>query len=388
LAGFSDLNEQSYLLDNLITFVNMLRRVGLPVSSEQVLEFFRALTLIDIGKREQVYYAARCLLVSRYEHLKLFDALFNRFWDNRLKPNAQRKGQPAPLAPRHERPHRPVFIQYMARQAQQQDTAIDVLDKSGTYSNADIMQHKDFSAMTDEELETVKRLMQSMRWQVSQRQTRRFVADSKGQRMHMRRVLAAAVKHDGVPLKLAWQTRKIKQRPLVLIADISGSMEKYSRLVLQFFYCMAHSLKDVETFVFGTRLTRITPALKLKNIDLALSEAAFNVVDWSGGTRIGESLAYFNREWSRRVLRRGAIVLIVSDGWERGDTEQLKREMRYLHLRCHRLIWLNPLSGKKTYQPLVEGMQVALQHVDDFLPIHNLLSLSTLIYHLQSLSKR
>jgi uncharacterized protein len=377
------LNEESFLLDNIITFIQMLRRVGLPVSSEQTLDLARALMLVDIGSREQVYHAARCLLVSRVEHLLLFDALFNRFWDNRLKPNAQRQAQP--LAPRHERPNRPLLIQYMARKAQEHEPEIDVLDKSGTYSNADIMQHKDFSTMTDEELESIKRLMQSMRWQVSLRETRRFVADNKGSRMHMRRVLASAVKHGGVPLKLAWQARKIKQRPLVLIADISGSMEKYSRLVLQFFYCLSHSMKNVECFVFGTRLTRITPALKLKNIDLALSEAAFHVVDWSGGTRIGESLAFFNREWSRRVLRRGAIVLIVSDGWERGDTEQLKREMRALHLRCHRLIWLNPLLGKQTYQPLVEGMQVALQHVDDFLPIHNLNSLSILAYHLQFL---
>jgi uncharacterized protein with von Willebrand factor type A (vWA) domain len=343
------------------------------------------LTLINIGNREQVYYAARCLLVSRYEHLRLFDALFNRFWDNRLKPNAQHQGQKAPLAPRHKRPPRPLLIQYMARKAQEQDPEIEVLDKSGTYSNTDLMQHKDFSTMTVEELETIKRLMESMRWQMSLRQTRRFTPDSKGSRMHLRRVLASAVKHNGVPLKLAWQSRKIKPRPLILIADISGSMEKYSRLVLQFFYCLSHSLKNVECFVFGTRLTRITPALKLKNIDLALAEAAFHVVDWSGGTRIGESLAYFNREWSRRVLRRGAIVLMVSDGWERGDIQLLQRELRYLQLRCYRFIWLNPLSGKNTYQPLVEGMRVALQYVDDFLPIHNLNSLSTLAHHLHTL---
>lgn len=382
------MTTESHLLDNIITFVHMLRRVGLPVSSEQTMDFSQALTLVDIGNREQVYYAARCLLVNRVEHLRLFDTLFNRFWDNHIKPNAQRKSQKAPLAPRHKRPKKPMFISYMARKAQEHEPEIEVLDKSGTYSNADVMQHKDFSSMTDEELESVKRLMQSMRWQISLRQTRRFVPHNKGTRLQMRRVLASAVKYGGVPLKLVWQKRKIKQRPLILIADISGSMEKYSRLVLQFFYCLSHNLKNVECFVFGTRLTRITPALKLKNIDLALSEAAFHVVDWSGGTRIGESLHYFNREWSRRVLRRGAITLIVSDGWERGNTEQLKREMRYLQLRCHRLIWLNPLLGKNTYQPLVEGMQVALQHVDDFLPIHNLNSLSMLSNHLQLIKKR
>lgn len=351
------------------------------------MDFARALTLIDIGSREQVYHTARSLLISRYEHLRLFDVLFNRFWRKQIDANANGHGQPAPLAPRHERQqHRPLLMTYMARKAQEHEPEIEVIDKSATFSNIEILQRKDFSAMTDEELESVKRLMQSLRWQVSLRETRRYVADNTGQKLHLRRVMAYTVKHGGVPLKLAWQSRKIKQRPLVLIADISGSMEKYARLVLQFFYCMTHSLKHVECFVFGTRLTRITHALKLKNIDRALDEAAREVVDWSGGTRIGASLQQFNRQWSRRVLRRGAIVLIVSDGWERGDVRELKQAMRYLQLRCHRLIWLNPLSGKSTYQPLVEGMQAALYHVDDFLPIHNLQSLSMLAEHLQTIT--
>jgi uncharacterized protein with von Willebrand factor type A (vWA) domain len=381
------MTNNSYFLDNLILFIHLLRQAGLPVSSEQSMDFARALTLVDIGSREQVYHTARSLLISRYEHLRLFDVLFNRFWRKQIDASANGHAQPAPLAPRHKRPeHRPLLMTYMARKAQENEPEIEVADKAGTFSNIEILQRKDFSTMTDEELESVKRLMQSLRWQVSLRQTRRFVADNKGQRLHLRRVLANAVKHGGVPLKLAWQSRKIKQRPLVLIADISGSMEKYARLVLQFFYCMAHSLKNVECFVFGTRLTRITHALKLKNIDRAIDEAAREVVDWSGGTRIGESLQQFNRQWSRRVLRRGAITLIVSDGWERGDVQELKQAMRYLQLRCHRLIWLNPLSGKSTYQPLVEGMQTALQHVDDFLPIHNLQSLSGLVDHLQQIA--
>jgi uncharacterized protein with von Willebrand factor type A (vWA) domain len=214
------------------------------------------------------------------------------------------------------------------------------------------------------------------------------VADNKGQRLHLRRVLASAARQGGVPLELAWQRRKIKERPLVLLADISGSMEKVSRLVLQFFYCMAHSAQAVESFAFGTRLTRITPALKHKNIDVALAEAAREVVDWSGGTRIGASLQHFNQQWGRRVLRRGAVVLIISDGWERGEVSVLRREMRALQLRCHRLIWLNPLLGKSSYQPLVEGMQAALPYVDDFLPIHNLQSLSLLAARLKSLDAR
>jgi len=227
-----------------------------------------------------------------------------------------------------------------------------------------------------------------MRWQVSLRRTRRRVSDPKGDILYLRRTLRSAAKFGGVPLDLAWLSKKIKQRPLVLIADISGSMEKYARLMLQFFYSVSHSLNNVESFVFGTRLTRITAQLKLKNIDRALDEAAREVVDWSGGTRIGESLKTFNQRWSRRVLRRGAVVLLISDGWERGDVSVLKREMRYLQHRSHRLIWLNPLLGKSTYQPLVEGMAAALPYVDDFLPIHNLQSLNALAEHLGALSQR
>ena len=380
--------QQDYFLENVLRFVHMLRRVGLPVSSEQVLELTQAFGLIDIGSREQVFYTTRSLLISRYEHLALFETLFNRFW--RSQPAATvKRGQPAPIAPRHDRRHhQPLLITYMARKAQASDPEIEVIDKSGTYSDIELLQRKDFSTMTDEELRNVKRLIQAMRWQVSLRQTRRLVSDDKGRHINMRRVLAASVRQGGIPLKLFWQAPKIKQRPLVLLADISGSMEKYSRLMLQFFYAIAQSLKSVECFAFGTRLTRITPALKLKNIDRALDEAAREVVDWSGGTRIGESLHAFNRTWSRRVLRRGAVVLIISDGWERGDVQMLKQEIRYLQLRCHRLIWLNPLLGKATYKPLVEGMQVALQYVDDFLPIHNLQSLNELAVHLQSLNER
>jgi uncharacterized protein len=212
------------------------------------------------------------------------------------------------------------------------------------------------------------------------------VPSPNGNALHMRRVIASAVRHGGVPVRLSWQSRKIKQRPIVLIADISGSMEKYSRLTLQFFYSMSHSLKHVECFVFGTRLTRITQQLKLRNIDRAVTEAAAEVVDWAGGTRIGDSLETFNRQWSRRVLRRGAVVMIVSDGWERGHVDHLAAQMRYLQLRCYRLAWLNPLLGKSNYQPLVEGMTAALPYIDDFMPIHNFQSLSALAAYLNRLN--
>jgi len=373
-----------HFLENILLFSHTLRRAGLPVSPQQSASYAHALTLVDIGSREQVYYAARGLLVTRHEHLRLFDTLFNRFW--RVNPPAAGQGQKTPLAPRHARPKQQFdVVSYMAYKARPGDREIDISDKSGTYSAAEVLQHKEFSEMTAEELETIKKLMQEMRWQISLRRTRRRVSDAKGDMLHLRRAMRSAAKYGGVPVEWWWQSRKIKQRPLVVLADVSGSMEKYARLMLQFSYGVTNNMRDVECFVFGTRLTRITLQLRLKNIDRAVEEAAREVIDWSGGTRIGESLRAFNRRWGRRVLRRGAIVLIISDGWERGDPAELAQEMRYLQRRCHRLIWLNPLLGKTTYQPLVEGMAAALPYVDDFLPVHNLQSLAELSQHLQRL---
>jgi hypothetical protein len=376
----------STFLTNLLLFTHLLRQAGFAVSPQQNVELAQALTLVDIGSREQVYHAARSLLVMRREQVALFDAIFNRFWQN--GGNGRTQPPKAPLAPRHKRQNQQFnIVTYMATKAQAADQEVEVVDKTHTFSNAELLQQKLFSEMSPEELETIKRLIQEMRWQAIQRQTRRRVPDKNGDTLRLRQVMRTAVRTGGVPLQLSWQSRKIKPRPLILMADVSGSMERYGRLLLQFFYSVSHSFGEVECFVFGSRLTRITHELKLKNIDRAVDEAARQVVDWSGGTRIGESLRTFNRQWSRRVLRRGAIVLIISDGWERGDVSVLRQEMAYLQRRSHRLIWLNPLLGRAGYQPLVEGMAAALPHIDDFLPVHNLQSLTELSYHLGRLSQ-
>jgi hypothetical protein len=380
--------EAGHLVDNLLLFSQTLRRAGLPIAPQQSIDFASALTLVDIGSREQVYHAARSLMVTRREHLHLFDVLFDRFW--RYHSNGiPWRGQAAPLAARHKPRTEKRFdvVTYMAQKARAGDPEIEVKNRSGTYSDAELLQRKEFSQMSPEELEAIKRLIQEMRWQVSLRRTRRRVPDRGGDTLHLRQAMRSAAKYGGIPLHLHWLRRKVKQRPFILIADISGSMEMYARLMLQFFYSISHSLKDVECFVFGTRLSRITPQMKLKNIDRAVEQAAREIVDWSGGTRIGDSLKTFNRRWGRRVLRRGAIVMIVSDGWERGDVTTLKQEVGHLQRRCHRLIWLNPLLGKPTYQPLVEGMAAALVYVDDFLPVHNWHSLTALSRHLASLGQ-
>lgn len=383
------------LLENVLTFVALLRRGGVRTTLDQTLDFLRALDEhLDLGDREQVRHAGRALLVTRREDQRLFDVLFRRFWASHwAHPDV--KGQKAPRAPRHDKPRERPFtvVNYMAYKARHLDREVDVSDRAGTFTPVEVLQQKDFSALNEEELRTVRRLIANLDWRCAERRTRRQERHRHGDRLDLRSTLRHASRHGGVALRLCHSRQKTKRRPLVLLADVSGSMEKLSRLVLQFFYGVSHgdggrNLGKVEAFLFGTRLTRVTQQLRSRNVDQAVAAAARHVPDWSGGTRIGESLRLFARRYGRRVLRRGAVVVILSDGWERGDADVLRHEMRRLQHRCHRLIWLNPLAGRDGYEPRVEGMAAALPFVDDFLPVHNLQSLGELAAHLASLPTR
>jgi uncharacterized protein with von Willebrand factor type A (vWA) domain len=374
-------------LKNSLRFVRVLRRAGMPVGLDQAQDFAEALTLVDLGSREQVYYAARSLLVRNHAHLRLFDALFARFW--RAPVANGRMPRTMPRAPRHRpQAERFTIATYMAARAGANDPERDVIDKSNTSSATERLQRKEFGAMSDEELAQIKALIQRLDWQVDQRLTRRRRPHRRGEQLDMRAVLRDAARHMGTPLRPHWRRRITRPRPLILIADISGSMERYARLLLQFLYSVSRRISRVECFVFGTRLTCITHQLRIRNIDRAIDEASREVVDWAGGTRIGASLHEFHHRWARRVLGRGAVVVLISDGWDRGDPAELQRTMRLLQQRSYRLIWLNPLLGQPTYQPDVAGMRAALQHIDDFLPIHNLQSLSALAERIADLPPR
>ncbi len=374
------------LLENVVLFGRMLRESGLPLAPDQTRRFARALGWIDVGSREQVFHTARSVLVTRKEDLRLFGVIFELFWRAQTGGAALRLPRPRPRPERRDRRY-DVFSLTGGR-GEPDVPEIEVGDRAGAYSAAEVLQHRDFGDLDEDELAEVRRQIQEIRWRVSQRVSRRQMPARRGSRLHLRRVLRDAAKHDGTPLVLPRRRPKIKQRPIVLLADISGSMDRYSRLLLHFFYAAVQGLAEVECFVFGTRLTRITQYLRVRNVEIAVEQAAREILDWSGGTRIGDSLAAFNRHWGRRVLRRGAVVIVASDGWERGDASLLRREMRHLSHRCHRLIWLNPHLGHPEYQPLVEGMAAALPYVDDFLPVHNLRSLRDFAAALESLPAR
>jgi hypothetical protein len=378
------------LLRAMVLFARLLRDLGMGVTPTQVADLVEGLRHVDMRRRTDVKEAARSVLVSRREHLALFDVAFDLFWRARKegRPPGAWPGAP-PLKVVRFLPWKGVDRALSGDPpAPEREPEEPERETVYTYSGQEVLRRKDFGALGPEEIEEVKRLIQAMAWDLQQRRTRRKTQAPRGDYLDLRRTFRHNLRYGGQPLQLAWQRRKLKRRPLVVMCDISGSMERYARILLQFIYVLSNHLEKVETFVFGTRLTRITRHLKESDVDAALDQVSHAVQDWSGGTRIGEALKTFNYVWGRRVLGQGAIVLIISDGWDRGDVELLQREMNRLQLSCQRLIWLNPLLGSPRYEPLTRGIQAALPYIDDFMPVHNLDSLDQLGRLLQQLGER
>ena len=387
--------RSGYLLHNLLLFGRLLRGLGLDANPDRMITLVQALEHIDIGHKSDFYHATRCLLVHSHDDIAIFDQAFDLFWrrpENRgleLDLSTFRKRMPGSQL---EPVTRPTPAIESKREADEGTTSEDspepVLSVTHTYSAREILRHKDFAELNAEEIEAIKKMMAQLLWRMGQRRTRRF-RPGRGQAIDMRRSLRQSLPYGGEILEWAYRKPKVRPRPLVVIADISGSMERYARLLLHFVYGLTRSLEQrVEAFVFGTRLTPITTQIRDRNIDQAIQEVSRAVPDWSGGTRIGECLKRFNYDWARRVLGHGAVILLISDGWDRGEPQLLAEELARLQRSCYRLIWLNPLLGSSDYEPLTRGMQAALPYIDDFLPVHNLASLEALGQHLGWLADR
>jgi uncharacterized protein with von Willebrand factor type A (vWA) domain len=368
------------VIDNIshdvVRFVRALRDAGLPVGVEQSESFARALAWVDPLVRREVYLAARATLVFRREDLAVFDELFAAFFGGPRVPRAEA----TPLAPRHDRGAfvRTALVAYMAERAAPDAREVEVPEHEKAASGLELLQRKDFGDCTPAELDAIARAMRELRFDVTLRVSRRLVRARRGDRLDLPRIVRDAARRGGTVVALARRRRKLRHRPLVVLADISGSMELYSRILLQFLHGVTQRHARTETFVFGTRLTRITSQLQIRNVDAALDHAARQIVDFAGGTRIGDCLQVFDRLHARRVLGRGAVALIISDGWETGDPARLGVQMRRLSERAHRVVWLNPLLGRAGYAPEARGMAAALAYVDDFLPIHDLRTLQAL----------
>jgi uncharacterized protein with von Willebrand factor type A (vWA) domain len=381
----------NYLLHNLILFGRLLRTLGMDVNPGRMIDLVHALEHVNLARKADFFYTARSLLVHSRDDLPLFEQAFELFWraprDKTIfdelfefRPDAP-QNKPIITAPALKEPE-----PASSDSEDEDDEVQQVIEVTRTYSTREVLRRKDFGELTQEEMQAVKHFMAQMVWELGLRRTRRQ-RPGRGQRLDLRRSLRRNLRYGGELIEWPSRQFKYKPRPLIVIADISGSMERYARLLLHFIYSLAKGLEqEVEAFVFSTHLTRITRQLRGKEIDRALAEVSREVTDWSGGTRIGESLKTFNFDWGRRVLGRGAVVLLISDGWDRGDPLLLKKEIGRLQRSCHRLIWLNPLLGSAEYEPLTRGMQAALPYIDDFLPVHNLASLEELAAHLQNLT--
>jgi uncharacterized protein with von Willebrand factor type A (vWA) domain len=375
-------------IQRLALFARLLRDCGLHTTPRRLADAAQALGCIDLRRRGDVRAALGGVFVSRREELPIFDAAFDVFF---ASPQSQRT---AGAVPRRTRglpldPQAALFWKDMlgvaASQLPRAEPERTPVQSSG-YSAEELLRRRDFSDMSWEEEQQIRRLLRQAPWRVAERRTRRHEPARRGA-LNLRRTLRRAAREGGEPLHLARSRARRHRRPLVLICDVSGSMDRVSRQLLVFAHALGRRAR-VETFVFSTRLTRIPHLLRRRDVDEALAQTAHQVHDIGGGTRIGEALQRFNRDHARRVLGHGALVLILSDGWDRGDVDLLAAEMARLHRLSHRLIWLNPLLGSVSYSPQTRGMAAALPHVDDFLSAHNVQALDELGRRLAELPAR
>jgi uncharacterized protein with von Willebrand factor type A (vWA) domain len=372
------------LLDNILIFSRVLRRAGIEVHPGRVADLVQALRYVDMASRDDVYQSCRALLVHRYDQLAIFDVAFAAFW--RVHHDAIREAMRAKSAA--ESNLSVIEIENLLVTERTEDPSGRAIPESGqvkVWSDRQGLATRDFAAFTAEELARARSALSQLVWTPGQRRTRRWVS-GRGPRIDLRRALARSLRTGGDVVTLPRRRRRLRPRPLVLLCDVSGSMEHYSRMLLHFAHALTRRHRRVETFLFSTTLTRVTRQLQARGADAALAAVSAAVTDWSGGTRIGAVLREFHQRWGRRVLNGGPVVLLVSDGWDRGDPAELRESIARLQRSCHRLIWLNPLIGTAGYAPLTRGLQAALPFVDDFLPARTLNNLSELALHLNAIA--
>jgi uncharacterized protein len=373
------------LVLNLLLFGRVLRAVGVHVHRERMVDAIQATEWIGLRRRTDLRATLSALLVHRHEDLPLFNQAFDLFFrahgSSALDLPLFSLGERARVVLRREggAPQR-LDLESQSTESDAASAAFAI----GAYSTVEVSRTKDFADFTAAELEAARRVMLRMRWRPGVRRTRRWQRSSRGD-LDMPRLLRTNLMRGGELIELPRRIRREAPRPIVMLADVSGSMDRYSRMLLAFASGLTRSARQVESFVFATRLTRVSRLVSAATGYRVLSRMVRDLHDWGGGTRIGEALRTFNTTWARRVMRHGPVILIVSDGWDRGDPQLLAQELARLRRRCSRLIWLNPLLGSAGYEPLTRGMQAALEHIDDFMPAHNLRSLEDLATHLQRL---
>ncbi len=368
------------IVRHVVTFGRVLREVGIEVGPGRVVDAVRGLGTVDLTRQEDVYFTLRQTLVSRHDELELFDRAFAAWF---------LRGPIAPLVRQQNLRHADRVVRgSLATESEEVEPEPGDGRVELGASSHELLREKDFAEMTPEEFERCRFLMAAIARTRPRRASRRRAPDPRGDRLDLRRLVRRSLRSGGDPVEQTWKARKVVPRKLVVLCDVSGSMDAYSRALLLFLHAVVGTGRGVEAFGFGTRLTRLTADLATRDPEAALARATATVVDWGSGTRIGASLKEFNDVYGRRALSRGAVVVIVSDGWDRDDPALLMREMAKIARAAYAVVWVNPLKGNPEYQPLAGGMRAALPFVDRFLPGHNLRSLEELAAVLAGIERR
>ena len=378
---------ESRLDEAIIVFGRFLRQAGCPIGSGEIMLAINASSLIEIENREDFRQALKSCFINNYKLSPLFDQLFDIYWRNPDKlenvsdilkrlyesrlAQAEMKSMKEQIEDIYQK-----RVEGFKNNNEENDgqKSFDIF----LYSPNELLKKKRFDSYTNEELEEAKKFINNQKWVLPKRKLRRMKPGKSAKKLDIRRTIRNNIFPSQDFIRLSWKQEKIKERPLVVLMDISGSMDHYTRILMHFIHTIYSSGNKIEAFTFGTRLTRITQYLKQKNVNDSIEMINDLVKDWSGGTKIGETVQEFNHRWARRVLGNGAVVLVITDGWDTGNTKQLSQEFDRLYRSCYRLIWLNPNLGYKDFEPITAGVQIIMKYVDDFLPIHNLNCLTDL----------
>lgn len=389
---------QGRLPENILYFSRTLRDAGLRLGPSSVVDAVEAVKVAGLGDRNDLYWTLHCVLVTRKEDHVVFDEAFKLYWRSRdlvekmiamFSPMADPSKEKEKPKAGQSRVAEALFQHSRDRETQERPEV--EIDASFSMSENEVLRAKDFAQMTNAEFSAARREIEKLQLNVEEVVTRRYKSSNKGKIIDPRAILRKSMATGGELILPQFKKKRTVLPPLVVLCDISGSMSQYSRIFLHFLHAVSDKRKRVHTFLFGTRLTNITRALRNKDPDEALDDVSVQVLDWEGGTRIGETFANFNRQWGRRVLGQGAVVLLITDGLERAssddDIDLLSKETERLHKSCRRLIWLNPLLRFDGFEPRAAGVRAMLPHVDDFRTIHSLESLSDLCSALAPLKR-
>jgi uncharacterized protein with von Willebrand factor type A (vWA) domain len=381
--------EPGKLAENIIHFARVLRRAGLPIGPAKVIDALQAVQAVGVDRRDDFYFALSAVLVNRREHQVIFDEAFKLFWRDPERVGRQlqellhllsgvrtRRNDKPPTSQRVTQ----AMLPNAPRAAPPSDDLPPELtiDATFTMSARELLQKKDFASMTVQELSEAKQMIAAMRLPLPEMPSRRFRPRSHSGQVDLRNTIKHMMKEAGGIVELRHRIRYRRPPTLIILCDISGSMESYTRMLLHFTHAITNDRDRVHTFLFGTQLTDITRSLRNRDVDAALNEVSRRVSDWAGGTRIGPCLKEFNQRWARRLMGQGAVALLISDGLDSDSADGLAKEMERLRLSSRWLIWLNPLLRYKEFEARPAGIRAMLPHVDLFLPVHNLVSLTQL----------